>query len=320
MHKISIIIPVYNTEHYLKQCIDSVINQSFDNIEIICINDCSTDNSQKILEQYSEKDNRIKIINNSKNIGSAGSRNKGIELALGDYIAFVDSDDWIDKDYIKKLYNSCIQNNTEIAICNFHKYDDKLQSCTETNGYSERNKIYENVNDLKYILFNYDINIYNVFMDAPWNRLIRKELLLKHKIRFQNLPVWDDVSFVATSSTMCNNISYVHDKLIYYRVNRGEQLTSKENLNPEMLIIAMECLYNSIKNCKDYLQYKNFFYEYMTQNIERIYVSISNKEIRDKYLNKLSNFIFDNNQIYVDLKRNKCYVKHYEYKRQKRYL
>ena len=102
MNKCSIIIPVYNVEKYLPKCLDSIVNQTYKNIEIICINDGSTDNSLKILEEYAQKDERIKIIN-QENQGVSVARNVGIDNATGDYILFVDSDDWIDRDTCKIL-------------------------------------------------------------------------------------------------------------------------------------------------------------------------------------------------------------------------
>ena len=102
MTKISVIIPVYNSEKFLKKCLDSIINQTLNDIEIICIDDGSTDKSLRILNNFADKDNRITIIN-QKNSGPSAARNKGIENAKGEYIGFVDSDDWIDLDFYEKL-------------------------------------------------------------------------------------------------------------------------------------------------------------------------------------------------------------------------
>nr|MCR4662874.1 glycosyltransferase [Endomicrobiaceae bacterium] len=108
MPKVSVIVPVYNVEQYLRQCLDSIINQTFKDFECICVNDGSTDNSLTILQEYSKKDNRIKIIN-QKNSGSSVSRNNGIKQALGQYVSFVDADDWITDNYLEILYNKIIE-------------------------------------------------------------------------------------------------------------------------------------------------------------------------------------------------------------------
>ena len=104
MAKISVIIPVYNTEKYLRRCLDSVCNQTLSDIEIICINDCSTDNSLEILREYSAKDERVKVIDFKKNKGAAVARNIGIDEAQGECLGFVDSDDFVDLDFSEKLY------------------------------------------------------------------------------------------------------------------------------------------------------------------------------------------------------------------------
>lgn len=108
MAKISVLVAVYNTEKYLHQCLDSLINQTFDDIEIICINDASTDCSLKILQTYAKKDNRVKVLEMPLNSGSAKARNAGLRLATGDFIAFVDSDDWVSNDAFEKIYNTFI--------------------------------------------------------------------------------------------------------------------------------------------------------------------------------------------------------------------
>ena len=127
MYKISIIIPIYNTEKYLRRCLDSVCNQTFGDIEIICINDCSTDGSLNILNEYAQKDNRIKIINFIENKGVAIARNTGIDEAQGEYISFVDADDYVDLDFFEKLYNKAIKTNSKLVVSNVQLETENLQ-------------------------------------------------------------------------------------------------------------------------------------------------------------------------------------------------
>ena len=116
MPKISVIIPVYNVEKYLSRCLDSVCSQTFNDIEIICINDCSPDNSAEILQEYAEKDKRIRIINKEKNGGLSAARNSGFAVATGEYIYFLDSDDWIELDFLEKMYFA-ITSQKQKAVC-----------------------------------------------------------------------------------------------------------------------------------------------------------------------------------------------------------
>ncbi len=119
MPKVSVIIPVYNTEKFLRKCLDSVCNQTLQDIEIICINDCSTDGALEILREYARKDKRIKLIELFENGGAAKARNIGIDIAEGEYLGFVDSDDFVDLDFYEKLYTRAIKAEVEIAKGNY---------------------------------------------------------------------------------------------------------------------------------------------------------------------------------------------------------
>ena len=121
MYKLSVIIPIYNVEQYLRKCLDSVCNQTLEDIEIICINDCSPDNSLEILKEYQKNDNRIKIIDFKENRGVAAARNEAIKIAKGEYIGFVDGDDWVDLDFYEKLYKKAKEDNVDLVIGNLLK-------------------------------------------------------------------------------------------------------------------------------------------------------------------------------------------------------
>ena len=123
--KVSIIIPVYNVERYLPKCLDSVINQTLRDIEIICIDDCSTDGSYEILQEYASKDDRIIVLKQETNQGQGVARNRGIDIAKGEYIGFVDPDDWIELDMYEKMYNQAKNLNSEIVICNINRYNEE---------------------------------------------------------------------------------------------------------------------------------------------------------------------------------------------------
>ena len=129
INQVSVIIPVFNTEEYLPKCISSIINQTIKNIEIICVNDCSTDNSLKILQNFSKQDIRIRIVDLKENKGVSNARNTGIDLAQGEYIYFIDSDDWIDTNYLEEMLTKIKEVNSDIIInANLVKeYDDSAR-------------------------------------------------------------------------------------------------------------------------------------------------------------------------------------------------
>lgn len=116
MSKISVIIPIYNVEKYLEKCLKSVINQTYKDLEIICVDDCSPDNSNKIVQEYLKKDSRIKLIKREKNGGLSAARNSGLKITTGEYIYFLDSDDWIDLDYLEKMVSAIKENNVDVVL------------------------------------------------------------------------------------------------------------------------------------------------------------------------------------------------------------
>ena len=126
MIKISIIIPVYNTEKYLKKCLDSIINQTLKSLEIICIDDCSTDNCLHILKEYQLKDNRIKIIEQKENKGQGVARNLGLNIAEGKYIMFLDPDDWLELNALEILYKKSKETNADIIHFNYIEENEKV--------------------------------------------------------------------------------------------------------------------------------------------------------------------------------------------------
>ena len=144
---ISIIVPIYNVGKYLPKCIESILNQTFKNFELILVNDGSTDNSGVVCDDYAKKDTRIKIIHKS-NGGVSSARNAGLYVAKGEYIGFVDPDDYIDKNMYEKLYRLCIDNNSDIAICRFNReINGKIQNKESTEEIIELNNM-EAMNEL----------------------------------------------------------------------------------------------------------------------------------------------------------------------------
>ena len=175
MIKISIIIPVYNAEQYLEQCLESVIKQSLKEIEIICVNDGSIDNSLRILEEYSRKDNRIIMIN-QENGGSSKARNSALQIAKGEYCLNIDSDDWIEEGYFEAIYNKAKKENLDIVISNYY-----LSFFTQKANKEKvdlKLKKGEIIEGSQYILLLLTEN----FIGYMWNKLIKREIFERIKI------------------------------------------------------------------------------------------------------------------------------------------
>ena len=217
MKKVSVIVPVYNAEKYLHRCIESIINQTLNGIEIILINDGSTDNSLNICKQYEEIDPRIKVID-KENSGPSASRNIGIENANGEYITFVDSDDWIELDMLENLYNKVKQFNSPMIISNYFKnYTDKeVINCLN---------IKENCLDKKkinkYLILpligksEFEEENHILGFGAPWGRLFNLDIIKSNKIKFkEDLIIGEDVLFNIEFLDKVSNISL--SKSAYY--------------------------------------------------------------------------------------------------------
>ncbi|RAP47411.1 MAG: hypothetical protein BZ135_02205 [Methanosphaera sp. rholeuAM6] len=216
--KISVIVPVYNVEQYLERCLDSIVNQSLKDIEIICINDGSTDNSLKILEEYAKKDDRIIVIN-QKNHGQGYSRNRGLDVARGEYVLFVDSDDWVDIDTCKELYIKSNQLDTDVLIYQVESYDDYSDRFYKEDYY--RN-VYLPKEFYGTVFNNRDISDYIFSLGvAPYGKLYRRSLLEKFNIRFPENIYFEDNPFYWEVMLASEKISIVNKfySLRRYREN-----------------------------------------------------------------------------------------------------
>lgn len=212
--KVSIIIPVFNTEKYLKRCIDSLIQQTLKEIEIICVNDGSKDKSLNILEEYAQKDSRITIINKS-NEGQSIARNIGIQKAKGEYIGFVDSDDWVDKDFYEKLYNTATKTNSEIAVAGIirlHKFNRKnhllIKDCISTDNYQKKIEICD-VPDKSYV----------------WNKIYKRSELQKNNLTFKPGVIYEDVIFTPQVLNKLKRLVSVPNTYYYYWRNANSTVT-----------------------------------------------------------------------------------------------
>lgn len=210
---VSVIIPVYKVEKYLSKCLDSVLSQTYQNLEIICVNDCSPDNSLQILEKYSFQDERLKIISLEKNCGQSFARNTGLKVAKGEYVCFLDSDDWVDSDYISSLYNVAESQNLN-AVCNVNIYE------IEEDGTSKKL--------LKREVEEGFVPYYESCL-MPWCWLIKKSYLDKFETIFPNGLKYEDVYFFNVVIRSLEKV-YITSKSAYYHfVNPTSTMGTAEN-------------------------------------------------------------------------------------------
>ena len=211
MPKVSIIVPVYNTAKYLEQCLDSLINQTLKDIEIIIVNDCSPDNSLDIIKSY--KDKRIKIINHKSNKGIGISRNNGIKKATGEYIGFVDSDDFVELDMYEKYYNFAKSNKLDFVTGHYNKVFDKKTKEFKNDYFEITNK---EINK----------NIINLIDYGPCNKIFKREAITKNKIKFDETKKFEDLPFVVSALWHSKNAGHIDGFYYNYRIRGNSETTT----------------------------------------------------------------------------------------------
>lgn len=268
---ISIIIPVYNVEKYLERCIESVINQTLKNIEIILVNDGSTDSSPKICDYYASIDNRIKVIH-KKNEGVGSARNTGLDVANGLYIGFLDSDDYVDKNMYKVLYENLNKRNVDICVCDFEyitKEDKSLYSSANMKGLDGT---YNSINFLELLYKGQHPNAICV-----WNKLYKKEVF--KNIKFKNITHEDE--------EVCHRI-YTQDYKVYVSTYVGYKYIENPNsiTNQEFSIkelITLDILNERINLFKKY-NLRNLLAQTIKLYLEtNIYFMLLIKEMQINY-------------------------------------
>lgn len=226
--KISVIIPVYNVEKYLQKCLDSVINQTYKNLEIICINDGSPDNSGKILDEYAKKDSRIIVIH-QENAGVSAARNRGLEIATGEYIAFVDSDDWL-KPECYELALNVLENDKEVDLVGYNA--DIINSRNDTNQDLQRNK---NWFTLPFVgKFELSQKIAIRMCGACWIYLFKASIIKNNKLKFSNYKFSEDFLFIFEYFAFVKNIYFLDKNLYNYNLAPYSAMTKYSSTqNPE---------------------------------------------------------------------------------------
>ena len=260
--KVSIIIPVFNTSKYLKQCLDSVINQTLREIEIICIDDGSTDNSLKILKEYQKNDKRIKILT-QKHKKQGAARNYGISIACGEYIGFVDSDDWCELDMFEKLYEKAKETNSDITMCAITTFNNN-----NSNEFSKEDT-YTNLDIFPKEFFNRVFVPYETLdfllniCVCPPNKIIKHKLINSNNLRFDEKTYYEDGAFFYASWLCAERISLIKHFGYYYRMfsdtstcfsNDFNKLQNFQVLEDKKRILKKHKVYKKLK--KDFISYK----------------------------------------------------------------
>ena len=289
-YKISVIIPVYGVEKYIDKCLNSLVKQSLKEIEIIVVNDGTKDNSQEIIDKYVKKyPDKVKSFI-KENGGQGSARNYGLEKANGEYIGYVDGDDFIEKDMYKKLYNKAKELNYDIVVCgNYNVSED----------YKTRN--------IDVFINNYNTDLENILFGkmAVWNKIYKKDILINNKLEFKQKVWYEDLAFTLKAIINSNSYAFVDEPLYDYLIREGSTMNnSNVKRNLEILEAFDDILLYIKKNKKkEYLNKIEFL------AIDHIYISAivrvlrakADNNIKKETIDRLINYMSEN---FPNYKRN----------------
>lgn len=288
MVKVSIIVPVYNGQKYIKKCLDSLLNQTLKDIEVIVVDDGSIDQTLQIINNIS--DERLKVIS-IENQGQGVARNIGITFATGDYLGFVDSDDYIDRTMFEKLYKTAIEQNSDLVICPYYRVD-----------------------EVGKILFSEMKNVAGDYLNintSPWNKLYRRSLWSKYDIKFAENLWYEDLHAVLPFVFVSNKIDWINEPLYYY-VQRKESSINIFNERVEDIFKVFDGIYkfiecNKLKVTEEIIQYyfiMHLVFGHLSRcSAENIFLKRhkliinTKKYLLSKFPNFLNNYYFTLNNI-----------------------
>lgn len=252
---VSVIVPIYNAEKYLKQMMNSVLCQTLNQIEIICVDDGSTDSSREIIREFMGRDERIILMQQPK-MNAGAARNTGLSKAKGKYVIFWDADDLFERKALECLYRKIEKKNADICLCGVCELRENGK-VYETEGYLKTDLLPEkdpfNKFDNSKYLFDFTTNV-------VWNKMYRRTFLEKNELRFQEIERTNDTAFVMMSLYKAQAITYVNKNLIFYRVNLPDSLTGRAS---ELIFCPYESYIFTLQEfqkCKDFALVKNSFY------------------------------------------------------------
>ena len=283
MAKVSVIVPVYNTEKYLERCFDALVNQTLDDIEIIAINDGSTDNSLKLLNDYQTKyPGKIKVYT-KENGGQAAARNMGIKLSIGEYIGFADSDDYVDVNMYECMYNLGISKNSDIVECHYHYIQETHNGRKElaTRGVIKEHK------DNKDMFINPQV--------SPWNKIYRRDILLKDGVDFPEGLIYEDTSFYIKTIPYIRKSAYIDEHFVYYFLRGNSTMNANKSRKVADIFAVLTDIISFYKKKNFYNEYKDEL-EYFCVKI--IFCSslsrigrVKDKKLRKELINKSFDFV-----------------------------
>ncbi len=240
--KVSIVVPCYNICRFIGQCLDSLLAQTYKNLEIICVNDGSKDHTGYIISEYAKRDERIHHFL-KENEGGGVARNYGFDHATGEYVFFMDGDDFADASMIEKLLSKALEADADIVVQDFYRYNNSTRKAEYRYGLT-RGRLPENSDTFSWR--DMPLHIFTMVIPTPWTKFYRAEFVRKNGLRFMALSTTNDVTFASLSIALARKIAYVPEAFLYYRINISGSVTSQKAGKLDNVILAMLGLYNQV--------------------------------------------------------------------------
>ncbi len=251
--KVSVIIPIYNGERYLRECLNTVVNQTLKEIEIICVDDGSTDNSLNILKEYAKKDKRITVLK-QQNLYAGIARNAGLAVAKGEYLSFLDSDDFFELSMHEEMYQKAKEDDADIVVCGNNVYDEKLEKSIR--------QIHINKKFLKKSPFSPNLFSDCLFTSCnpnPWTKLFKRNLFTENNIYFENCMRCNDITCVYTLLAVAKKISILDKQLINYRSNQENNVSAHRKDRVDCFLYAANKLEKNLIRLNVYRIFRKAF-------------------------------------------------------------
>ncbi len=269
---VSLVIPVYNSGKYLAQALDSVVRQTFQNFEVVIVNDGSTDNSELIAQSFCIKYSNFRIIN-QKNSGPASAKNTGIKNSRGKFLTFLDSDDLLDSKFLEVLYNLIKENDSDISYCNFNLYhaESNISICMP---FTAKSGVYQKDDAFAKLIS--DVTLHHF----PWNKMYKKDLFIKNNIKFHDM-FYEDVATCPELFYYANRVAVTSKPLYYYRRHQKSIIAVMDSCKINDFVKSLGIIRNFLETKNEFKKYRKRFIRYAKRIKLQVYYCILADYIRN---------------------------------------
>ncbi len=302
---VSIIVPFYNSEKYIEQCLRSVQAQTYRDIEILCVSDGSEDGSEVIVRDVAERDPRFRLIRQPRaNAGSA--RNTGIKYAAGEYVCFLDSDDFLSPDMIEKMLNKCEETMCDICFCDADDYHDGSgRYIYSKNRYLNE---YYMPNTQSFHPFEISDVIFQASTSVPWGKLFRTAFIKENGIEFQAIPRNNDIFFVNMQIALAQQITFIAEILVHHRVGLTLNLQNGHYETPLLYSYVIKSLYRELQDRNIYKIYQQSFLHLVVAGNKHIFERILTHTVLEDFINSCKEMYTELNLFDAIIKMGKSFI------------